>query len=253
MLLADQNLPLPGPHRADDDAYRLTARIKHRWAAQLDRLIERCTDHDPARRLSLREVADELTAMLTPTAEAAVPDVDDLERRLAMMAEPRRRQDERRDSFRAQLIRAWDRIVAEVAEPAYEVLAARLSHFEQRHDDNVAQPRAMVHIPSIQIGNDSWGASILAPGGGRARVDLGVTMRVRDRTGRVVVGAVLQVNRYDNGLGRSEAIIEDIYETTVDSAQFETTLAQVSTAFTQRLPEALRVLLAAMEAENGPE
>jgi hypothetical protein len=167
LLLADQNLPLSGPHRAEDDAYRLTARLRHRWAAQLDRLIERCTDHDPARRLSLREVADELTAMLTPTAEAAVPDVDDLERRLATMAEPRRRQDERRDSFRALLTRAWDRIVAEVAEPAYEALAARLPDLERRYDSNVGGPRALIHIPSIQIGDDGWGSSILAPGGGR--------------------------------------------------------------------------------------
>ena len=37
----------------------------------------------------------------------------------------------------------------------------------------------------------------------------------------------------------------------MDSCRLEATLAEVSAAFAQCLPEALRVLLAAMEAEDG--
>lgn len=56
-------------------------------------------------------------------------------------------------------------------------------------------------------------------------------MRVRDHTGRIVVGALLEVHRYNGGLGRSEEILGELYETTVDSARFEATLAEVSAAF----------------------
>jgi hypothetical protein len=76
-------------------------------------------------------------------------------------------------------------------------------------------------------------------------------MRVRDHNGPSWWAPLLQVHRYNGGLGRSEEILGNLYKTTVDSARFEATLAEVSAAFAQRPPEALRVLLAAMEAEDG--
>ncbi|SRR6266511_624333 len=88
VLLAGINLPFPGQHRADDDICRLTARIDYRWAAQLDLLIERCTVHDPGNRPRMWEVADELAAMLRPTTETAImEDMEDLERRIAIVTE----------------------------------------------------------------------------------------------------------------------------------------------------------------------
>src|SRR6266568_2780650 len=147
VLLAGVNLPFPGQHRADDDICRLTARLDYRWAPHLDLLIERCTVHDPGKRPRMREVANELAAMIkTATEMTIMEDTEDLERRIAAMTERHRRRDENRDLFNNQVAQAWRRLVEEVAQPAYSDLAHRLPSFSTRHPVDVAMPRALTRI-----------------------------------------------------------------------------------------------------------
>ncbi|GFJ93105.1 protein kinase domain-containing protein [Phytohabitans rumicis] len=153
VLLAGANLPFPGRHRPDDDICRLTARHDYRWAPHLDLLIERCTVDVPGERPRMREVADELDAMLKPTAQVATAeDLEDLERRIAAMTEWHRRRDEDRDAFNNRIAQAWRRLVEEVAQPALDELARHLPNFNTRHPVQVAMPeRWSPDLPATSV------------------------------------------------------------------------------------------------------
>jgi hypothetical protein len=250
VLLAGSNLPFPGQHRADDDICRLTARLDYRWAPQLDLLIERCTSNDPSTRPRMQEVADELDAMTRPTMEAtAMEDTADLERRIAAMTELHHRRDQDRAGFNNRVACAWGELVEEVARPAYWALANRLPGFQTRHPVQVAMPRSLLQPPSAYPGH-TWGGMIIAPGNAGARVDLAVSLRLHHHAGRCTVAAVVSVNRPHQGRGLTVSVLEQVFHTTVGTAHFDTTLAEVRTAFAGCAAETLTKLEEALEAER---
>lgn len=69
LLLPEERVPLPGPHRHDDPAYALTSRIVHSWSPYLDSLLRRATFVEPERRIMMADFASELTAL--PIARSA--------------------------------------------------------------------------------------------------------------------------------------------------------------------------------------
>jgi serine/threonine protein kinase len=69
VLLADVDLPLPGPHRAGDTAFALSGRIEFEWANEIDILLERATYINPEDRISMRGFARELDAALREPPE----------------------------------------------------------------------------------------------------------------------------------------------------------------------------------------
>jgi hypothetical protein len=75
VLLTEADLPQPGPHRIDDDAYALALRLEHSRVRELDLLLERMTRIDPVVRPSMAKVRDELAAWLAPMPAIAVPDL----------------------------------------------------------------------------------------------------------------------------------------------------------------------------------
>jgi serine/threonine protein kinase len=251
VLLAGVNLPFPGQHRADDDICCLTARLDYRWAPHLDLLIERCTVHEPRRRPRMREVADELTAMVEPTTETTVMEgTEDLERRIAAMTERHRRRDEDREAFNNRVTRAWHQLVEEVAQPAYQELADRLPNFDTRYPVEVAMPRSLVTPPSVSLDSEIWGGMIIAPGEAGVRIDLGVALRVHDDAGRSTIAAVVEVHRHNQGRGHSVSILEHMAETRLGSAKFESTLVEIRNAYAACLPETLARLADALDAER---
>jgi hypothetical protein len=250
VLLADSNLPFPGQHRADDEICRLTARLDHRWAPQLDLLIEHCTSNDPSMRPRMREVAAELDAMTKPTTKAAaIGDTVGLERRIAAMTELHHRRDQDRARLYERAARAWQQIEEEVARPAYWALANRLPRFQTRHPVQVAMPRSLLQPPSAYPSYE-WGGTITAPGNAGARVDLGVSLRVHDQAGRCTVAAVVAINQHNQGRGLTVSVLEPVFHTTIGTAHFDTTLAKVQSAFAGGAAETLVKLEEALEAER---
>jgi hypothetical protein len=251
VLLAGVNLPFPGQHRADDDICRLTARLDYRWAPQLDLLIERCTVNDPSKRPRMRDVADELVAMIKANMEpVVVGDLADLERRIAAMTELHHRRDESRGAFNNRVAQASNRLVDEVAKPAYWDLSRRLPTFGTQHPAQVAMPRALVTSPSRGFGSHVWGGMIVAPGSAGVRIDLGVALQVGDGSGNSTIAAVLNVHRRNQGRGWSVSILERLADTTIDSAHFATLLAELRDAYVRCLPEALAAVAEALEDES---
>jgi len=250
VLLAGSNLPFPGQHRADDEICRLTARLDYRWAPQLDLLIERCTANDPSMRPRIREVADELDAVTQPTrGPAAMEDTADLERRILAMTELHHRRDQDRADFNNLVARSWGQLVDEVARPAYWALANRLPSFQTRHPVQVAMPRSLLRGPAAYH-SEAWGGMIIGPGSADARVDLGVFLLVDNAAGRCTVAAVVAVNRHHQGRGLTVPILEQMFQTTVGTAHFETTLAEVRSAFAGCVAETLTKLEEALDAEQ---
>jgi serine/threonine protein kinase len=75
VLLTGADLPQPGPHRIDDEAYALALRLEHPQVRELDLLLERMTRTKSSQRPSMAEVHAELDAWLTPAPAVAVPDL----------------------------------------------------------------------------------------------------------------------------------------------------------------------------------
>lgn len=100
-------VPLPGPHRIDDEAYRLGTYLSHARLGELDLLLERCTRHSPGERPRLREIVDELQAWLEPPTESAIPDLEDIAQRVRNLSEPGLRTKAAEERRRAEFDRAW--------------------------------------------------------------------------------------------------------------------------------------------------
>ncbi|MFG1611013.1 protein kinase [Actinoplanes sp. NPDC049265] len=158
VLVAGANIPFPGAHRADDEICRLTARVDYKYAPELDLIIERSTARDPTSRPSMREVAEELSAMLKPPADQPIfASGEDLEPRIAALtARHQRRADDRTTTY-TRIARSWERMREEVVRPAFFALAERLDGFGTRHPTEVAMPRSLISTPSIEVGHSRWG------------------------------------------------------------------------------------------------
>jgi hypothetical protein len=197
----------------------------------------------------MRDVAGELDAMTQPTTQApAIKDTTDLERRIAAMTELHHRRDQDRVRLYERGACAWQQL-EEIARPAYWALANRLPRFQTRHPVQVAMPRSLLQPPS-GYPSYTWGGTITAPGNAGARVDLGVSLRLHDQAGRCTVAAIVAINQHNQGRGLTVSVLESVLHTTVGTAHFDTTLAEVQNAFAGCAAETLIKLEEALEAER---
>ena len=94
VLCTDQRWPPQGEQQALNEAYSIDRYRPHPLSRSLDELIERCTNHEPQERPSMKQVAEDLDAWLA--LEAATPqqavDMSKTWRRLREVAEPQLRQ-----------------------------------------------------------------------------------------------------------------------------------------------------------------
>lgn len=122
-LASGQAYPLPGEYRLEDPAYQLASYVAGERTAQLDRLIERCTRVDPARRPTLDEVAAELEAWLLPaTRQQMTEDPTTVAERIRLLSEPTHRSeqlDKRREREVADGLETLSAVLNEIR-PALE-------------------------------------------------------------------------------------------------------------------------------------
>ena len=108
VLCVDQRWPPQGEQQASNEAYSIGKYRPHPLSQHLDELIERCTQHDPVARPSIREVSGELRAWLaldnaTPQQTA---DLSAMWAGLRDVAEPRLRQVEEEAAHRQCFVEA---------------------------------------------------------------------------------------------------------------------------------------------------
>lgn len=190
VILSGSALPLPGPHRADDEAYALVNRLVHPRVAEIDVLLERSTRADPTSRPSMHQFAQEIKACLTePPEQRQDANADELARRIADLTQSARR---RHDSDLEFLRGVNDRFrrFREVAfDPVYASLSGALVGFSSTNNENFSaiarlQPANKLYA---QLG---WGGTftIGAQENVSASIVLSIGLRLLDRDRSEVVG-----------------------------------------------------------------
>ncbi len=76
VLAAGQQWPLPIEHRTDLNGLRVADLRPHPRALLIDRVLERCTTIEPTRRLTMRELANELRTWASMEPDPARPSFD---------------------------------------------------------------------------------------------------------------------------------------------------------------------------------
>ena len=123
VLASGQQYPLPGEMRVNTRALRLSTYCPHPRASMLDLLLERCTQHDAARRPTMLVFADELAAWLKePDSAPLKVDIEALAREHADVFEVSKRAEQER----TELLREADGVLKSF-EPALERIAFELS------------------------------------------------------------------------------------------------------------------------------
>jgi serine/threonine protein kinase/sugar lactone lactonase YvrE len=115
VVLTGNAPPLPGPHRIEDEAYRLGTYVSHPRLGELDLLLERCTQHVPSARPRLAEVADELAAWRLPATSTEVPTLHDIAKQISGLSEPGVRDQAAQQRRRELFNTAWDEAQASLA------------------------------------------------------------------------------------------------------------------------------------------
>ena len=125
VLASDQRYPLPGPHRADEEAFSITAYANHSKAYLLDALLARCTQIEPTERPSMSEVAEELVAWLEPSkVPREAGDVQDLGRQVGLMEKARAARSAERNWAHQMLAQLSERIVEALSPIAQKLRSA---------------------------------------------------------------------------------------------------------------------------------
>ena len=157
VLLAAATLPLPGPHRPDDEAYALSMRLNHERAPELDRLIERATLHDPRRRITIGCFSRELSACLEVPPERR-PGADRaalIERISALTATNRHHEQATRRT--RKLFNAAEYNLREIAtSPTYHELARALPGFRSTYSNGSVALQCVIPRPAAMYGEIGW-------------------------------------------------------------------------------------------------
>jgi hypothetical protein len=123
VLVTQQELPPPGPHRADEPAYALSTYIEGDRLPYLDRLVERTTANDPDARPAMRDFAAELERWLhMPSQEGDVPDLGEARDRLGAVAAAASRVEKKRAERIEQANEAFREWTHEALDPIQQQL-----------------------------------------------------------------------------------------------------------------------------------
>ena len=250
VLLTNQNLPLPGPHRADEDYVRLTKVLDWDLAPFVDLLLERCTAYDPAKRPRMAAVAAELRALSTDDHDQPVSDdTTDLENRIRVRTEHLRRSDRDREAGLERAAAAHYQL-QEVLIGFAQLVALKID-FSMAHGAASQRPNIpeLVHLPDNGSIPYSTGALLHSPGDRRVWISIGHVLRVNPATGQAQVAAVIDVHRLNNHAGHQQTIYKHISEAATGSALFDQTVTTIGTELAASIPRLLESVDAALQAE----
>lgn len=246
VLILNVALPLPGPHRLDDPAYSISQRLAYTRAAELDRLLEAATRHDPAERIPVSLLADELSALLdTPPERVEIPDVGDLVQRIEALTVSTRRSAEAEGDFRQACNTAFYRLKDEALSPTYHQLARCLPGFRSTYNTDLAllarlPPR---HSLFAQYG---WAGHISYPLiGGPLIVSIAVGVRVIDRDHADIIGSIRIQKSHPVASDATDPYFEHL-EVMPRSASETNAIETIKKGLASAVPETLKLVAAAI-------
>ena len=185
VLCVDQHWPPQGEQHASVEAYSIYKFRPHPLSHHLDELIERCTRHEPLKRPSMRDVANDLRAWLAlenATPQQAI-DLATMWSTLREIAEPKLRQV--RDEFtQRQCFEAAVRKFQELMEPLHSEIHREFPAAE--FNKNLRFVESMLfEVKKHEITNEDIRATILS-GGGLDPVQLIIAIAIRTRSDGVL-------------------------------------------------------------------
>ena len=190
VLCTDQRWPPQGEQQASTSVYSVGSFRPHPLAHHLDKLIERCTRHEPSMRPSMRQLSEDLQAWLSlddDTPQQSV-DLSATWSRLRETAEPRLRQVDE-EAAQLQCFRAAVRRLQELLEPLHAEIRQEFpaAQFNQR----LKFVETMFHESSKhEITNEDIRATILS-GSGLDPVLLAIGVAIRTRvSGELECGGI---------------------------------------------------------------
>ena len=248
VLCADQRWPPQGEQRASNEAISIENYRPHPLSYLLDHLIERCTQHQPSARPSMREMSDELRAWLEHEATTPQQDRDLTEKfiRLRQVAEPKLRQ-QRAEAAQRQCFQVAVRKFQELMEPLHRKIRRQFGAVEFDQRLNFVESR-FFEPRKHEIANEDIRATVLS-GDGWNPILLAIGYAVRTRvSGELEFGGMFYLGRPKIMGGRIGSWEPDMKKVPCDSIQLEAGLSKLAADIQDMFPEWLDMFTDALDS-----
>ena len=251
VLCVDQRWPPQGEQQASNEAYSIERYRPHPLSRHLDELIERCTQHEPQARPSMKQVSEDLGAWLA--LEAATPqqtvDTSKTWRRLRETAEPRIRQvqDEaaQRQCFQVAVRRFQDLMDPLRREIRQQFPAAEFNQ-QPKFVETMFYERA-----KHEITNEDIRATILSgPGLNPLLLAIGIAIRTRV-SGELEFGGMYYLGRTRTLGGHIDSWKSERHRVICGSIVLEERLSTLASDMQAMFPSWLEQFTAALDSSDG--
>lgn len=258
VLLADAELPQPGTHQAAEAAHALRDRITFTFAAELDLLLERATQIDPTRRVSMEEMARELKACAVSPPEAQPnASLAELSARAAALTAEKRASVALRQERQDRETAAWEELSQIVADTAIE-LNDQLSFYIHPQDNGYQAAALLGHPPFTPHYGQSAGRMLFPVGYQRSPVQVIVAaaFRVLREDDPADIAALVRVDRIlDQGNVHEPSVTwERTYSgIPVASAQQAHVMAEIRAGLTASFAHTIRRAIEILSPPDAPQ
>lgn len=248
LAVPGERYPPSGQLRIDDPSVVLSRRISGPRLAELDLLIERATERDPAARPSMRDVADELAAWLAEPPAVEVPEFDALAARVRRLSEPGLRALQAQAEMRGFFDRGWTALIG-----GLQALKERLDAVFPRvtFHGNPAPPPDFANAQASHQLQQQLTHGLLATNADPQAVQLQLNVGgqwVVPELGRWAAWITVE-----DAYAGSRRLWSEVREAPLGSAQQAQAVAELLAALAKRLPEAASVAADRMALRSDAE
>ena len=248
VLCGDQRWPPQGEQHATNEAYAVGVVRPHPLAHHLDQLIERCTQHEPSMRPSMKQVAADLRAWLTldATTPQQALDLSATWSRLRERAEPRLQQ-VRDEETQRQCFQAALRRLEQLLEPLHAEIRQQFeaTEFNQRHK---LVDTLFYDVGTQETSNEDIRATILSgPGWNPVRLIVGRQVRTKV-SGEVEYGGLFYLGRTETFGGRLAMWGPKVQRAPCNSVVLDEGLSALARKMQAQFPTLLEQFVAALES-----
>ena len=249
VLCTDQHWPPQGEQQASNSAYSIGTWRPHPLSGLLDKLIERCTGHQPQSRPSMKQVAEELQAWQRLEADTPQETFDSSAtwNRLREVAEPSLLQ-AREEEMQRKCFQSANRRLQELLNPFFSEIHSQFpaATFDQRCKLVETIFGAASHGDFIL---EDVRATILSePGVNPVRLIIGTAVRVTTSS-ELEIGGLIYVGHTET-MGDSDYWVSDLQKLRCDSITVDAELVEVATKIQTKFPDWLEKFTNALELNN---
>jgi serine/threonine protein kinase len=256
VLLAGDPLPLPGTHIATDPAHSLQERITYRFAAELDRMLEKATLIPAEQRITMADMAKELSACAAPPPEAR-PDasLEEYRERMAALTATSRHRATEKQAWRDEFRRASHEISKIVSEAAEELSALLNFDIHPAWTNGHHSAALLPQLPFSPYDHSGTGRLLIPPDQPRpaVQVEISITSRMQRLDGPADIAAILRVDRIlDNGNQHEvhEKFARTYLDIPIGSAQQANVIADIRNGFYGGFSPAIREVIQIMSGAD---